>query len=150
MQPNDRRLAVKRAIDAICLKLSEADPNIDFRVSTNIVSLEQMRLLRGNCQWDNCGQSVAIFCRSDEAMPKLHCVFHSRGRRKRMGRETGRAEHQRTGRCPRPDKYAWGTYDGASAHLYHMRTIGAPDAGLLRVYKCRCGYYHIGRPRRSG
>ena len=55
------------------------------------------------------------------------------------------AEEQRVIRCPRPDKLAWGTAEGATRVLIAMRGRPGFDA-TAQVYRCACGAYHVGRP----
>ena len=55
------------------------------------------------------------------------------------------AEEQRLIRCPRPDKLAWGTAEGATRVLAAMRGRPGFDA-TAQVYRCACNTYHVGRP----
>lgn len=140
---SDRQVAVRRAIDARILRLRESDPTIEIRVLPNIPKAEGIRVVNGSCTWDNCGQSVAILYNATDNTPKLRCTFHSRGLGRRRAR-AARDEQTAATRCPRPDKYAWGTFEGAELHLKVMRNRRPSTTAQLRVYECRCGYYHIG------
>jgi hypothetical protein len=54
------------------------------------------------------------------------------------------AERERAGRCPRPEKYAWGTREVAELQLVQMRGKGRDPDHTLSPYLCGCGAWHIG------
>jgi hypothetical protein len=151
LRKSSKRLAaIQRAIDAESLRLRERHPGIEIRVLPGITNVKTMEVISGCCVWDDCNKPVAIFYNSADSVPKLRCVRHSRGFRKAVGREAMRAESDRAARCPRPDKHAWGTREGADIHLNVVRSMrGGRDPSRLRVYECSCGYFHIGNAPRD-
>jgi hypothetical protein len=56
------------------------------------------------------------------------------------------AEEHRRIVCPRPDKLAWGTAEGAAEVLAVVRSRKWTDPSLA-VYQCVCGAFHLGRRR---
>jgi hypothetical protein len=52
--------------------------------------------------------------------------------------------------CPRPDKfYYWPERAAADAWLAAKRAEHPEWAATVRVYACRCGNFHVGRPTPS-
>jgi len=64
-------------------------------------------------------------------------------------REAARAaeEAARLARCPRPDKVAWGTREGAQDGVHVMRSRRQDPDLTLVAYRCSCGGWHIGNDR---
>jgi hypothetical protein len=137
------RRRVNAVIDQMIWKALRVSPSLIVRVGDKASDPEAMVQDLLACR--TCGRPLLLIRARTSSVPsKPECRKDDCG-------SVAQARRLRTVNCPRPDKVAWGTVEAARQMLRFIQLRQTPNSGMLRVYRCRCGSFHIGnyRPRGS-